>query len=103
MREVGEVDLQYIEITCDAWVADPQVGGLYCRGSPTGVRVLRPMSGSPAQDSGTGKMSSQSIWLCRPPGFTCRSPMGLGEIYTSLLEGTHKIQCTLGPRTKAVT
>lgn len=33
-----------------------------------------------AHGSGTGKMSSQNIWLWRPVGLNCRNPTGLGAI-----------------------
>ena len=33
-------------------------------------------------------------------GFDCRTLTGLGETETPLLEGTHKVVCTSGPREK---
>ena len=45
-------------------VGDPQTGKeIYRRGSPTGVRVLSPTSGSPAWGSGSGRKSPQGICL----------------------------------------
>ena len=35
-------------------------------------------------------------------GFDCRTLTGLGETETRLLEGTHKVVCTSGPREGAV-
>ena len=44
-------------------VGSPQTGKeLYHRDSPTGVRVLSPMSGPHAWGSGIGRKSPQSIW-----------------------------------------
>ena len=34
----------------------------------------------------------------KPRGFDCRTSTGLGEAETPLLEGTHKVGCTSGPR-----
>ena len=31
-------------------------------------------------------------------GFECRTSTGMGETETPLLEGTHKVVCTSGPR-----
>ena len=36
-------------------------------------------------------------------GFDCRTSTGLGETETLLLEGTHKVECTLDPGEGAVT
>ena len=64
--------------------------------------VLSHMSGSTAQRSGTRMTSPQSIWNWRPTRLNCRSPTGLVEIETSLLNGTHKISHAPGPRARAV-
>ena len=53
--------------------------------SPSGVRALSPMLGSPAQGSSTKKIIPQSIWLSRPAELNCRSLTGLRETETSLL------------------
>ena len=55
------------------------------RYSPQGARVLRPALGPPAQESHTGKMSTQNIWLyaclalCTPAGLTYWRAKGLQE------------------------
>lgn len=58
-----------------------------------------PMSGLPAQGSGTRKRHLHSIWLWRPVGMNCRSSTGLRKIETSLLKGIH-IQNLMHTRTK---
>lgn len=60
------------------------------------------MSGSSAQGSFTRKISPQNGYLGRPAGLTFKSPKGLGEIETSLLEGKRKILHGPGPRAEAV-
>ena len=68
--------------------------------SPTGVRVLSPMSGDPALGSGIGRRRPQNIWLLRPVGLEWQSFTVLGETETLLLEGTHKLLHVLGSRAK---
>ena len=83
------------------WVGDSQTGEhLYHRSPPTGVKVLSSMSGFPTWWSGNGRRNSQRIRLLRLAGFDCRTLTGLGETETPLLEGTHKVVCTKGPRGK---
>ena len=65
------------------------------------MRVLSPMSGSPAWESGIRRRSSQSIWLWRPVGLECmRSSTGLRETETPLSEGAHKVSRALELREK---
>ena len=64
------------------------------------MTVLSPISDYPAWGSGIGRRSPQSIWLWRPVGLECRGSTGMGETETLLLEGAHKVSCTLGPRPK---
>ena len=85
----------------NCWVGDPQTGEqLYHRSPPTGVKVLSPMSGFPTWGSGNRRRNSQRIRLWRLAGFDCRTSAGLGETETTLLEGTHKVLCTSGPKGK---
>ena len=42
----------------------------------------------------------QRIGLWRLEGFDCRTSTGLGETETPLLEGTHRVVCSSGPRGK---
>ena len=65
---------------------------------PTGVKVLSPTSGFPTWGSGNGRRNSQRIKHWRQAGFDYRTSTGLGETETPLLEGTHKVVCTCGPR-----
>lgn len=57
----------------------------------TGVKVLSSTSGFLAWGSGNGRRNPQKIWLSRPAGFDHRNSIGLWEIGTVLLEGTHKL------------
>ena len=57
-------------------------------------------SGFPTWESGNRRGNSQRIRLWRLAGFDCRTSTGLGETETPLLEGTHKVVCTSGPRGK---
>ena len=83
------------------WVGDSQTGEhLYHRSPPTGVKVLSPTSGFSTWRSGNRRRNSQGIRLWRLAGFDCRTLTGLGETETPLLEGTHKLACTSGPRGK---
>ena len=50
--------------------------------------------------SGNGRRNSQRIRLWKLVGFDCRTSSGLGETETPLLEGTHKVVCSSGPRGK---
>ena len=78
-------------------VDDPQTGA-----SPTGVRVLSPRSGSPAQGFySSGKMSPRTFGFWKPAGLNFGNPTGVGEIETSLLKGGHEISHTPGPRVKS--
>ena len=77
-------------------VGDWQTGKqLYHRSSPPGVRVLSPLSGFPTWGSSNGRRNSQRIRLWRLVGFDCRI-----STETPLLEGTHKVVCTSGPKGK---
>ena len=58
------------------------------------------MSGFPTWGSDNGRRNSQRIRLWRLVGFDCRTLTELGETETPLLEGTHKVVCTSGPRGK---
>ena len=58
------------------------------------------MSGFPTRGCSNGRRNSQRIRLWRLVGFDCRTLIGLGETETPLLEGTHKVVCTSGPRRK---
>ena len=58
------------------------------------------MSGFPTWGCRNGRRNSQRISLWRLAGFDCRTLTGLGETETPLLEGTHKVVCTSGPRGK---
>ena len=58
------------------------------------------MSGFPTRGCSNGRRNSQRIRLWRLVGFDCRTLIGLGEAETPLLEGTHKVVCTSGPRRK---
>ena len=62
------------------------------------LKVLSPTSGFPTWESGNGRRNSQRISLWRLAVFDCRTSTGLGETETPLLEGTHKVVCTSGPR-----
>ena len=64
------------------------------------MKVLSPTSGFPNWGSGNGRRNSQRIRIWRLAGFDCRTLTGLGETETPLLEGTHKVVCTSGPRDK---
>ena len=75
---------------------------MYHKDFPTGVRVLSPMSGSPALGLSTEKMSPQSIQLSKPTGLNSRNPTELREIENSLLKSEYKISHIPGPRAKAV-
>ena len=66
------------------------------------MRVLSPLSGSPALGLSTEKMSPQSIQLSKPMGLNCRNPTELREIENSLLKAEYKISHVPGPRAKAV-
>ena len=81
-------------------MGNPQTGKqLYHRNYPTGVKVLSPPSGFPAWGSDS-RSRPLRIWLWRPVGFDRRNSTGLGEAETQLLEGTHKVSWTQGPRGK---
>ena len=83
------------------WVGDSQTGEqLYHRSPPTRVKVLSPMSGFPTWGSGSRRRNFQRIRLWRLVGFHCSTSTGLGETETPLLEDTHKVVCTSGPRGK---
>ena len=58
------------------------------------------MSGFPTWGSGNGRRNSQTIRLRSLAGFDYGTLTGLGETETPLLQGTHKVVCTLGPRGK---
>ena len=64
------------------------------------MKVLSPTSGFPTWGSGNGRRNSQRFRLWRLAGFDCRASTRLGETETPLLEGTHKVVCTSGPRGK---
>ena len=82
-------------------VCDSQTGEQSYHRSPcTGLKVLSPMSGFPTWGSGNGRRNPQRIKLWRLAGFDCRTLTGLGETETPLLEDTHKVVCTSGPRRK---
>lgn len=66
----------------------------------TEERVMSPTSGSLAWRSGTRRNSHHRIWLCRPTVLECKSPTGLGETETLLLEGAYKISPALGLKAK---
>ena len=81
------------------WVGDSQSGEqLYYRSPATGVKVLSPMLGFPTWGSGNRRRNSQRIRLWRLVGFDCRTSTELGETKTPLLESTHNVVCTSGPR-----
>ena len=83
------------------WLGYSQTGEqLYHRSPPTGVKVLNPMSGFPTWGSCNGRRKSQRIRLWKLVGFDCSTSTGLWETETPLLEGTHKVVCTSGPRGK---
>ena len=76
-------------------MADPQTGGkLYCRSSPTGVRVLNTTSGSLASGSVLGRRSPHIIWLWRLVGLEYRRSIGLGERGSTLIGWTQGFICT---------
>ena len=82
-------------------MGDSQTGEqLYHRSPPTGVKVLSPTSGFPTWGAGKGRRNFQRIRLWRRAGFDCRTSTGLGETETPLLESTHKVVCTSGPKGK---
>ena len=82
-------------------MGDSQTGeNLYHRSPPTGVKVLSPTSGFPTCGSRNRRRSSQRIRFWRLVGFDCRTLTGLGETETPLLDGTHIVVCTSGPRGK---
>lgn len=83
--------------------ASHKLDKLYHRGSPSEVRVLSPMAGSPAWASGIGKRVHHSICLWRPVGLVCIRYTGQRETEPPVLEGTHMISCTLKPWEKSVT
>ena len=62
------------------------------------MRVLIPISGSPAWSSGIRRRRPQSIWFWGPVGLECRRSTRLGEIVTPLLEGSPKVSYALEPR-----
>lgn len=66
------------------------------------MRLLRPLSGSPALRLSTEKMSPQSIQLSMPMGLNCRNPTELREIENSLLKDEYKLSHVPGPKAKAV-
>ena len=80
------------------WVGDSQTGEhLYHRSPPTGVKVLSPTSGSqpggPATRGGIPRESDfEGQW-----DLIAGLQQDRGK-QTPLLEGTHKVVCTLGPR-----
>ena len=85
----------------NSWVGDSQTGEeLYHRSPPTGVKVLRHTSGFPTWESDNRRSNSQRIRFWKLAGFDCRASTVLGETETPLLEGTHKVLCTSGPRRK---
>ena len=69
---------------------------LYHRSSPTGMRVLEPMSGSQAWGSGIGRSETPEHLASKAVRFEWRNSTELGKTETSLLEGLSKISCTLG-------
>ena len=81
-------------------MSDSQTGEKLYHEVHTGVKVLSPTSGFPTQGSGNERRNYQRIRLWRLAGFDCRTSTGLGETETPLLEGTHKVVCTSGPRGK---
>ena len=50
-------------------------------------------------DLALGEGSLEHLVL-KVSGFVCRSSIGLGEIETPFLTGTHRLSCVLGPRAK---
>ena len=85
----------------NCWVGDSQTGEhLYHRSPPTGMKILSPTSGFPTWGSSNGRRNSQRIRLWRLVGFDCRTLTRLGETETPLLEDTHKVVCTSGPKGK---
>ena len=54
----------------------------------------------PSLGSGISKRKPQSIWLWRLIGLDLMSSTGMRETETPFKEGTHKLSCALGPRTK---
>ena len=59
-----------------------------------------PHQASQPGGSSNGRGNSQRIRLWWPAGFDGRTLTGLEETKTLLLEGTHKVVCTSGPRGK---
>ena len=72
----------------------------YIRGSPTGMSILNPMSGSPAPGSGFRRGSPQSMLRSYATYVKELHKTGGGGAGTLLLEGAHRIPCPLCPRAK---
>ena len=64
------------------------------------MKVLSTRSGFPTWGYGNRRRSSQRIRLWKLAGFDYRTLTVLGKTETPLLEGTHKVVCTAGPRGK---
>ena len=95
----GAITIKSNHITV-GWMTHKTGEKLYHRSPPTGVKVLSSISGFPTWRSSNGRRNSQRIRLRRLAGFDCRTLTGLGETEMPLLEGTHKVVCTSGPRGK---
>ena len=65
-----------------------------------GVKILSPTLGFTTWGYSNGRRNSQKLRLWRLVGFNCRTSTRLGETEAPLLEGTHKVVCTSGPRRK---
>ena len=70
---------------------------LYPRSYPTVGKVLSPMSGFPAEKSGTGKRIPQGTES--QLSLTARIPK-IGETEISFLKDAHKASCTPGTKGK---
>ena len=79
-------------------MSDPQTGKqLHHRSFRTIVKVLSPMSGSPAWGSGNRRRNPQRTWLWKPVVFDPGNSTGLGATETPLLEAVYKVLCTPRP------
>ena len=98
MKQVGPAEMWYSQVPCTR-VGNPQTKEWLWlqRFSPRSERS-EPHVVFLAQQSCTGKMSPQSVWLWRLVGLTFRSAKGT----SSLFKGVHKVSHDLGPRKEAV-
>ena len=75
-------------------LSDPRTGEeLQCRGSPTGVKVLNPTSGSPGWGVWHQEEEPPEHWALRQVGLNCRNPTRLRG-NRPLLERTPGLTCT---------